>query len=281
MKLFGWVQNKLGGRQGNEKPNAVSANCAKIDTAKFVCYEDHLKQEPKKDHLDHLPRELLSIGTLGNNDHTTRDPKIQDQSESHCPSPDLSDFTPEEVGQLQKVLTKLLKREQPAVKQKDETNPQALPLNRFLNCPSSLEIGRRISNAVCSDLEDDIERTINVIIGKCKEVRAEKKKKNKEAIQKKTFSFLLKKAFTFASGFSPAPSFRDPLLEPRMEKLLRAILCQKVYQQSSTSKSTTKRCIKDNKQTSGDNNEDPEEKARASLGSNWVKTDTEYIVLEI
>ena len=65
--------------------------------------------------------------------------------------------------------------------------------------------------------EDDIERTISVIIGKCKEVRAEK---IKNAIGKKSVSFLLKKMFVCANGFSSAPSLRDTLQESRMEKVL-------------------------------------------------------------
>ncbi|GAB2222207.1 hypothetical protein Droror1_Dr00013412 [Drosera rotundifolia] len=274
MKFFSWVQNKLGGGEGqriNQKPNAVSVTC------------DHSKQDRKKDDNKNRPHELLSIGTFGNLHHLSPDPKTQiTQPESPSSSPDLSDFTPEEVGQLQKELTKLLKRKTSAKQEVDDSNKDNLPLDRFLNCPSSLETSRRISGTVCSDQvvrEDDLERTISVIIGKCKEVRAEKKKK--EAIGKKSFSFLLKKVSAFASGFSPAPSLRDPLLESRMEKLLRTIVQKKMYQQNSSHSSTMKRYIVDSKHTSKDNDEVAKKKPRSGNGSKWVKTDAEYIVLEI
>ena len=69
-----------------------------------------------------------------------------------------------------------------------------LPLDRFLNCPSSLEVDRRISNVLGSDSEDkykdeekeeerekeeeeeDIEKTLSVILGKFKEICANNSK---------------------------------------------------------------------------------------------------------
>ncbi|GAB2269056.1 hypothetical protein Dimus_003986 [Dionaea muscipula] len=269
LQFFSWVQNKLDGRRGSQKPQAN-------------------KEEDNLDSLSHGV--LLSIGTLGNQDHTSRDdPKIirdqRDMSPSSCP--DLSEFTQEEVGQLQKELTKLLKR-----KPSDHViipNPDILPLDRFLNCPSSLEISRRMPvTAACSELaelrKDGIEHTISVIIGKCKEVRAEReKKKNKEAaIGKKSFSFLLNKFCAFSTtAFSPAPSFRDPLLESRMEKLLRAIVDKKLYQQNASHTSTTKRYIIENKQRPNNADEESEKPPVSSNGSKWDKSDAEYIVLEI
>lgn len=170
---------------------------------------------------------MLTIGTFGNKELKDKaisseiqtvasEQEHEQQNPISAPSPDLSEFTPEEVGLLQKELIKLLKRK--SAKQEEE-DPN-LPLDRFLNCPSSLEVSRRISNAVCTDpesnKEDDIERTISVIIGKCKEVRAEK---TQTSIGKKSVTFLLKKMFVCANGFSPAPSLRDTLQESRMEKV--------------------------------------------------------------
>lgn len=174
-----------------------------------------------KEEFSDWPQGLLTIGTFANNDPKYNPPsEMENHQENPSLSPDLSEFTPEEVGQLQKELKKLLKRK-PA-KQEDQNID--LPLDRFLNCPSSLEVSRRVSNAACIDpecMEDDIERAISVIIGKCKEVRAEKSKKD---IGKKSVAFLLKKMFVCSSGFTPAPSLRDPLHESRMEKVRNANL---------------------------------------------------------
>lgn len=181
---------------------------------------DEAKQELREEENNGWSRGLLTIGTLGNMDlQENRDSKVeelqivQEEVESSSFSPDLTEFTPEEVGQLQKELTKLLKRK-PASENAD------LPLDRFLNCPSSLEVDRTISNrfSTYSDdkEEEDIDRTIRVIIGRCKEVCMENKKK---AIGKKSISFLLKKMFVCRGGFAPTPSLRDTFQESRMEKV--------------------------------------------------------------
>ena len=181
-----------------------------------------MKQEAREEFSD-WPHGLLAIGTFGNED-LKENPQCQnisqqdpsDIQEEPSSSEDLQEFTPEEVGKLQKELTKLLSRKPTSAVEKELAN---LPLDRFLNCPSSLEVDRRISNALCSDSgdrEEDIDRTISVILGRCKDICAENKKK---AIGKKSISFLLKKMFVCTSGFSPAPSLRDTLQESRMEKV--------------------------------------------------------------
>ncbi|KAK3410762.1 hypothetical protein EUGRSUZ_J02802 [Eucalyptus grandis] len=273
MKLFSWVQNKLNGTKGNAKPEPVPSN-----------RHHHVKQEPREEFSD-WPQGLLAIGTFGNNDlgeNQESQNNLQENNqesqdniqENPSSSPDLSDFTPEEVGKLQKALTKLLSRK-PSSKVERETTDQ--PLDRFLNCPSSLEVDRRVSSSLSSepgDREEDIERTISIIIGKCKEICADNSKK---AIGKKSISFLLKKMFVCRSGFAPAPSLRDPLPESRMEKLLRTLLRKKMYPQNTSRASSMKRYLEDKPISRADK----EKQEEADEGSKWDKTDSEYIVLEI
>lgn len=164
-----------------------------------------------------------------------------------------------------------------------------LPLDRFLNCPSSLEVDRRISNALCTDPDDnltnsnnkeeeDIEKTLSVILGKCKNICADNSKK---AIGKKSISFLIKKMFVCARGFAPQPSLRDILQESRMEKLLRTILHKNLYSQCSPSRaSPTKKRLED-KRTLRKRNEEEHTEKKINDGCKWVRTDSEYIVLEI
>ncbi|KAL3598539.1 hypothetical protein D5086_006457 [Populus alba] len=244
MKLFSWMQNKINGKHGNcRKPNTV------------LSATQHVKQESREEFSD-WPHGLLAIGTFGNNELRDNN-EIQDVEEDPSPSDDLQDFTPEEIGKLQKELTELLTRKPSSQdKEKEIAN---LPLDRFLNCPSSLEVDRRISNTVISDVdshEDDIERTISVILGRCKDICENNNKK--KAIGKRSISFLLKKIFVCTSGFAPQPSLRDTLQESRMEK--------KYIEDRSTPKK---------------DKEDDEKRDKTSNGSKWVKTDSEYIVLEI
>ncbi|GFZ04319.1 hypothetical protein Acr_16g0009430 [Actinidia rufa] len=161
-----------------------------------------------------------------------------------------------------------------------ESTAADLPLDRFLNCPSSLEVDRRISTTVCSDFgdkEEDIDRTIRVIIDRCKDVCMEKK--NKKAIGKKSISFLLKKMFVCRGGFAPASSLRDTLQESRMEKLLRTIISKKIYPHNSSQASSMKKYLEDKQIPKKKKEVKAGEKA--NNGCKWVKTDSEYIVLEI
>lgn len=194
-------------------------------------YLDKAKQEAREEFSD-WPQGLLAIGTFGNSeikentdqDHdqnSTTDDHQEIASSSHDQEV-LDNFTPEEVGKLQKELTKLLSRSKPNV----EKEIADLPLDRFLNCPSSLEVDRRISSALYSDNSDhdykdeEIDRTISVILGRCKDLCAANGNNKKAGIiGKKSISFLFKKMFVCRSGFAPQPSLRDTLQESRMEKV--------------------------------------------------------------
>ncbi|KAK8641909.1 hypothetical protein V6N13_011277 [Hibiscus sabdariffa] len=279
MKFFGWVQNKLNGKPGSSKSHTVPTT-------------HHVKQEARQEFSD-WPHGLLAIGTFGNNNdipenHRSRNVSRQDpfdiqeeQEQEPSSSEDLHEFTPEEVGKLEKELTKLLSRK-PACDVKKEQ--ASLPLDRFLNCPSSLEVDRRISNALCSDSgnksdQEDIDRTISVILDRCKDICAENKKRS---IGKKSISFLLKKMFVCGGGFSPAPSLRDTLQESKLEKLLRVMLHKKIYNQNPSGASAIKKYLEDKQQAlRKQNNQDETQEWKSEDGYKWVKTDSEYIVLEI
>lgn len=100
-----------------------------------------------------------------------------------------------------------------------------------MNCPSTLEVDRRISTSLCSNLngkdeEDDINRTIRVILGRCRDACMETKRKS---IGKKSISFLLKKMFMCRSGFAPAPNLKDTFQESRMEKVTVDVFSCLIY----------------------------------------------------
>ncbi|KAF2304136.1 hypothetical protein GH714_027989 [Hevea brasiliensis] len=100
------------------------------------------------------------------------------------------------------------------------------------------------------------------------------------AIKRKSLSFLLKKMLVCRGGFTPTPSLRDQVPESRMEKMLRAVLHKKVYPQNPSSNSSAKKYLENkHKPRSVDREDDRNHKD--DEGSKWVKTDSEYIVLEI
>ncbi|XP_076926303.1 protein DEEPER ROOTING 1-like [Bidens hawaiensis] len=259
MKFFGWMQNKFNGGQGHKNSGTATSST------------HHMKQDPHKEEFNDWPRGFLAIGTFGNNDHlpTETECTANNSNGTATSSPDLSEFTPEEIGKLQKELTKLLSKKP---KQGDQTD---LPLDRFLNCPSSLEVDRRLSTTVITNPEDkeEIDRTIKVILGRCKDICKENSKK---AIGKKSVSFLLKKMFVCSSGLPPMPGLHDRLPESRMERLLRAILKNKINPQNSSRASSAKK-LTDNRQSAKKGKAKATEKddEDANDGSKWVKTDSE------
>ncbi|KAL4584425.1 hypothetical protein LXL04_009026 [Taraxacum kok-saghyz] len=269
MKFFSWMQSKFSGGQDHRNSNTTTSAT------------HHVKQEARKEELNDWPHGLLAIGTFGNNEVTTENEEIQENTQgTESSSPDLSDFTPEEIGKLQKELTKLLSKKPAANKQGEITAD--LPLDRFLNCPSSLEVDRRLSTSVITnsgDKDEDIDRTIRVILGRCKDICTDNSKK---AIGKKSISFLLKKMFVCSSGFPPMPSLQERLPESRMERLLRAMLKNKINPQNSSRASSARKLI-ENRQSPRKGKEKVKEieEDEANDGAKWVKTDSEYIVLEI
>lgn len=241
---------------------------------------DNNTQDPPKEEFSDWPHGLLAIGTFGNN---VLKGKAQPQKSPEYPSSseDAVNFTPEEVGELQKELTKLLSRKPISNLEKEIAE---LPLDKFLNCPSSLEVDRRNCDRPVVDCKEhrssstdaDIERRISVILGKCKEVCPENGKKG---IGKRFLSFLLKKMFICSSGFSPVPGLRDPLPPSTMEKLLRTMLHKKLHTRNSSQESSAKKYIEEAQMRSS--REEDEAQEKANDGCKWVKTDSEYIVLEI
>ncbi|GAA0153390.1 hypothetical protein LIER_11639 [Lithospermum erythrorhizon] len=269
-----------GGGQANKKQSGVPR-------PSVTKQENHTKEE-----FSDWPNGLLAIGTFGNVNNPPRQnveiqnteiheraPQETDEIEQSQSPPDLTEFSQEEIGHLQKELKKLLTKKPIAKAEADKINE--LPLDRFLNCPSSLEVDRRVSGRFSTNSseiidEEEIDRTIRVILGRCKDVRLETKNRS---IGKKSITFLLKKMFVCSSGFAPTPRLRETFQESRMEKLLRTMLSKKMNPQGSSSRMSTKKFIEDIRKTKVEKEEEKEDKSDDKC--KWVKTDSDFIVLEI
>lgn len=220
----------------------------KINWIELFCYHftDSSVPECQKEELNDWPQGLLSIGTLGNQEieeETETEEKQFDRDSSisrDCSqgsqeysrssqeysraSQDLPDFTIEEVKKLQEALTKLLKRK-PKLGEEEKAN---LPLDRFLNCPSSLEVertGKKESNSDSDDKNEigDLSPHTKMILCKARDLLVN----NKKTMKQKSLKFLLKKLFVCGGRFmpKPGPSLRDPTPESRMDKVPNEILC--------------------------------------------------------
>ena len=162
---------------------------------------------------------LLSIGTLGNEQPTP----AEDQA--------VPDFTIEEVKKLQDALNKLLRRAKSKSSARGSTagagdEEHNLPLDRFLNCPSSLEVDRRLSlrlqaadaGAGVGQNGAEFSPDTQIILSKARELLASTNGGG-GGVKQKSFKFLLKKMFVCRGGFAPQPSFKDPV-ETKLEKVI-------------------------------------------------------------
>ncbi|CAA3012892.1 Hypothetical predicted protein [Olea europaea subsp. europaea] len=147
-----------------------------------------------------------------------------------------------------------------------------LKSEKHIDCLPSLEHNKTSDKSINGDSENkdsNLQQSISVVPSRESDIRLHN---TANSIGKKSLSFLFKKAFLCGGGFSSAPFLRDPFPEPKldkskMEKILGDILQKKIYPQSSTQMTTAKKYLYM-----------PESE---SEGSKWVKTDSEYIVLEI
>ncbi|KAL9224646.1 hypothetical protein vseg_000663 [Gypsophila vaccaria] len=248
MQLFSWVQNKLSGNQSISKPPHIIHPCH--------------KREHKEEFSD-WPNGFLSIGTLFNK--SVKDDSKDDHNDAKENDQKL---TSDEVIQLQKELN-------------------ALILSTDLDCLSSFEAENDSglsSNAEGRDQEETDEQNYTIVLNSSvKDVCFDSK--NSNAIRKKSLSFILKKMFVCGGGFGPTYSLRDPTMLPptsRMNKILRALLRKKIYPQTHCprNKSLESRQAGRSNLNDDDDNDD-NFYLEGSDSSKWVKTDTEYIVLEI
>ncbi|KAJ8750769.1 hypothetical protein K2173_015950 [Erythroxylum novogranatense] len=262
MKIFSWMQNRINWRHGNRTPNSASVR-------------HHTMQEPCKEEFSDWPQGLLAIGTFGNRD-TKENSKLKYIQENPSPSQDrVQELTPEEVGELQKELDSILNKQVGSTCD-TETDAANLEWNSFLHRNPSMGDDERTEN-VCSDKwenkDSHLQLKANLVISRGKDLRVDK---TSNAINKKSLSFLIKQMFICGNGLSPTPNPRDQVPESRMEKILRAIIHKKIYPQNPPPTVSAKQYLK-NKQKPVLSIEDE----KVEDGSKWVKTDSEFIVLEI
>ncbi|GJN33067.1 hypothetical protein PR202_gb21628 [Eleusine coracana subsp. coracana] len=202
---------------------------------------------------------------------------------------EVADFTIEEVKKLQEALNKLLRRAKSKSSSSrgsgatDEDDRQ-LPLDRFLNCPSSLEVDRRLSLRHAAGENGEFSPDTQIILSKARDLLVNS---NGAAIKHKSFKFLLKKMFVCRGGFAPAPSLKDPI-ESRMEKLFRTMLQKKMSARPSNANAGSSRKYYLEDKPNGrimqrEHRLDEDEDDKGSDSFKWDKTDTDckYIFLTL
>lgn len=250
----------------------------------FLINVDHILQEPSKEEFSDWPHGLLAIGTFGTKEEPERC-NLQG-SEASCPD-HLHYITPEEVGELQKELKLILDKHLVESSSKNELETHNLQLESIFNSSSRLEIDRNAGDKVSDDIlkkDGPLQCSNSAVLSRRGKDSGTPDSTN-NVIGKKSLSFLLQKMFLSRIEFAPAPSLRDSLPESRLEKsrmkkMFRAVLNKKIFPQSCSPKATTAKICLHNKQYCTTDSDD-EMFEEANNGSKWVKTDSEFIVLEI
>ncbi|XP_074271697.1 protein NEGATIVE GRAVITROPIC RESPONSE OF ROOTS-like [Silene latifolia] len=262
MKLLSWMQSKISGNQNISKPHIHPSHGNQI-----------IKPVDQKEEFSDWPNGVLSIGTLFNKglkDDTIKEHnnEVKDTSSKHE-----QDLTFEEVNQLQKELNTII---------------SSTDLDLFSGFEAEKNNHGPSSNLEEHDHEENDDQHYTIVpSNKAKDVCLDNNTSN--AIRKKSLSFLLKKIFICGGGFGPTISLRDPTMLPpktRINKMLRALLRKKIHPQSNCQTMARNICL-ERRQTDDDYDYDENNDHNANFylegsdNSKWVKTDTEYIVLEI
>ncbi|OEL24624.1 hypothetical protein BAE44_0014357, partial [Dichanthelium oligosanthes] len=271
--IINWMQSRFHGKTENRSFDGAAAvsssRGAGVQESCQVMYEaeKHLS-------VEQWPRAgLLSIGTLGNDG-----PPLPQEE-------DLPEFTVEEVKKLQDALAMLLRRAKSKSSARGSgASEDRPPLDRFLNCPSCLEVDRRVQTTKHGEGHDqngDLSPDTKIILTRARDLLHNSSASG--SIKQKSFKFLLNKMFVCNGGFSaPARSLKDPV-ESRMEKFFRTMLGKKINGRSSNDSATSRKKYLLEDGTKGKRRggrrccceEEREESCR------WDRTDSEFIVLEI
>ncbi|CAA7400759.1 unnamed protein product [Spirodela intermedia] len=257
-KILSWVQTKINGKK--EKKAFPSQSELPLSSP--------AQETGRKESFEEWPQGLLAIGTFGNHQTKKEIPKYK-HSQKTSPLRDIPEFTQDEMERLERELENLLLLE--PMEQRHEHNSSTLPP---ANC-------WKIADDWKGEEMGNLSPKAKTILRKARDVLMESQtnQKSQQAI------LLLRRMFVCSGGFTPAPGLRDPILASKKEKLLRTLVCKKIYPQSTglaIMKFLEKRVVHSNKV--GDKMTPTDKKKteeRSEDGSKWIKTDSEYIVLEI
>ncbi|KAH6818373.1 hypothetical protein C2S51_001976 [Perilla frutescens var. frutescens] len=212
----------------------------------------NMHQQSCKEEFSDWPNGLLAIGTFGNNHLKHSD---NNTTTATATAQDLEEEEEEEEEEAERELRLLL---------------SDVDCGRFLTEKENVSLERKS----CSAVEIRGRRDM-----------MDKSDKRKRSIGKKSLCFLMKKLL-LCGALPPNPITRDhPLPDPKlmdhystMDKILRAMLHKKIYPQAQSQRPTTPGKYLE---VGEDNDDQAYQHEACTHSSKWVKTDSEYIVLEI
>ncbi|KAM0833695.1 hypothetical protein ACQ4PT_064101 [Festuca glaucescens] len=198
MGIINWVRSRFNGMTESKRFDLGAAS--QPERCQVVPETD--KQHQWRSRQDQAAG-FLSISTLGN----VID-ELAEEEDHPSSAHNLPEFTIEEAEKLQEALAKLLRRAKSKSGARGAEDGLGLPLDRFLNCPSSLEVDKRVLRK--GDEGDDVEGHDNlspntkIILSMAKDLLVNTGDKRGSGIKNKSFKFMLKKMFVCDGGFAPS-----------------------------------------------------------------------------
>uniref|UniRef100_M8C1U7 Uncharacterized protein n=1 Tax=Aegilops tauschii TaxID=37682 RepID=M8C1U7_AEGTA len=297
MKIFSWMANKISRKQEASRFPASSSGPSRSNVP-----------DCRNDEFSDWPQSLLAIGTFGNK-QIEEVAQVQDTSEDGQSMQDAIKFTEEEVDRIQKEFAMILASKDQAeahdshddeqvTSHKDvdesinEKHRDQLLNKKVVISKAKDSLGKKASTLKPRSKElfphKDVDESINekhrdqllnkkVVISKAKDSLGKKASTLKPRSVASLFKLLMRKGGCAAA----VPDPRSSCPQSRMEKLLKAILQKKIHPQNSSA--LVPRRHLDWKPDEQEINECLEDALRDldDDGAKWVKTDSDFIVLEM
>uniref|UniRef100_A0A7N0UPL7 Uncharacterized protein n=1 Tax=Kalanchoe fedtschenkoi TaxID=63787 RepID=A0A7N0UPL7_KALFE len=259
MKIFNWMHSKI-----QAKPPSSSATYKPNDPFSSIVTLNQ-QEYSRAEFSDWWPASgLLVIGTFGINENLQKPVRDVDDddhhptdSQTHAPiSHDISSLNPEEVLKMSEELCSMIEDDDRVV-----------------------VVGSGDEN------RGSVERSMSSVLSRGKSKDDCTNNGLKKEIGHRSLSFLFKKIYR--RGFSASPRLGDPMPESRIDKILRAILHKKIYPQSSSATAVKKKQWLENKPPAASDSkyddymDDTTATSVSKKDGKWIKTDSDFIVLEI
>nr|QWB49531.1 deeper rooting 1 [Tripidium arundinaceum] len=254
MKIFSWVANKIGGKQ---EPKRSAANSS------APAYRCNVS-ECRNDEFSDWPQSLLAIGTFGNKQ---LEEEVQSSSENAQTMQDPAKFTEEEVDNIRREFEVLLRGNGQAEAQGSCEDEQVASKEHDSEDNNEKQRREQLMNR-------------EMIISKAREIVVGKKRST--TLKPRSMGSLLRLLACKGGFTTPVLEPRNSFPQSRMEKLLKAILQKKIHPQNSNAVATRRHL--DWKLDEKEINECLEDALRDlddDDGAKWVKTDSDFIVLEM
>lgn len=255
MKIFSWVANKIGGKQ---EPKRSAAH-----------YRGNVS-ECRNDEFSDWPQSLLAIGTFGN--RQLEEEVVETSSGNVQAAQDPAKFTEEEEADS-------IRRELEVLLLQGNNNNGGQAEAQGSRGDERRQVAWKEHDGECSKEKQPTSGEMVTSKARAREMVAGKKR---STLKPRSVASLLRLLACKGGFATPVLEPRSPFPQSRMEKLLKAILEKKIHPQNPSTAAARRHQL-DWKLDEKEIDECLDDALRDldDDGAKWVKTDSDFIVLEM